>query len=488
MDTICTVVAPDEQSWGCTIKLSPIDQIAPRDYNVLHLFFRLGDDFSNRDLFRQLETAVLKTARDIPQLACGVRKCANSREELELAYSANFGAHVVFRDLVPIWPHGNFDSLAKEHFPMPKLERRFLLNIDYTQEVLPGLVIQANFIEGGLILTTALHHTICDGTGVSMFHQALARHLRGSTMSDPWPCLEPTINERVGIVSPSTGVHLEEFPHWKRTSGMESFLDPVSFDGEATPVRYSIYSISETKSQELRDRLVQEGGVKVSISDAISAFIWVHVLRARNIDTDAYPNSKLSITVDARSRMTDCHVPTGYWGNFSEPNAVACMCTKFMCGEVSEENTTGMDQSVSTCDSDEALDWSVKLPKAARRVKQAIAAVDNSAVRRLVGLLHQMPKATSLTWNVNRWPGPDMLIVGVNRFPTNIMQYGPLGYSEATRISIGNTEEKPDGRCILLPAQRGEGRGLEIALQYDFATLDRLKESKQFAEYFTWRN
>lgn len=321
-----------------------------------------------------------------------------------------------------------------------------------------------------------------------MFHQALARHLRGSTTTDSWPCLEPTINERVGIVPPTTDVELEQFPHWKRTGELESFLEPVLFDSVATPVRYSIYSISETKSQELRDRLNREGGVKVSISDAISAFIWMHVLRARNIDTETYPSSKLSITVDARSRMTDCLVPTGYWGNFSEPNAVACMCTKLMRGEMTEENSTGINHSLPAQDADEALDWSVKLPKAARRVKQAIAAVDNTAVRRLVGLLHQMPKATSITWNVNRWPGPDMLICGVNRLPTNIMQYGPLGYSEATRISIGNTEEKPDGRCILLPARRGDGRGLEIALQYDYATLDRLKESKQFAEYFTWRN
>lgn len=157
MDTIRTVVAPDEQSWGQTIKLSPIDQIAPRDYNVLHLFFRLNGDVSYQHLFRQLEVAVLKTARDIPQVACGVRKCTNAREELELVYSANFGAHVVFRDLTATWPHGAFDSLANEYFPMAKLERRFLLNIDYAQEVLPGLVMQANFIDGGLILTTALH-------------------------------------------------------------------------------------------------------------------------------------------------------------------------------------------------------------------------------------------------------------------------------------------------------------------------------------------
>lgn len=283
------------------------------------------------------------------------------------------------------------------------------------------------------------------------------------------------IQERTVVVSPDQGVRLDEFPHWKLVNSMAASSPPEA------KVKYSIYFISGEKAASLRERISKGGGARVSTLDALAAFIWTHVVRARRIDTDKYPEAKLSITVDARGRMTHPAVPARYWGNFCEPNAVACLPTKFLSGQFSGADAFEKPSTGET-------DWLLKLPRAAQRVRQAIAAVDNVAVRRLVGLLNQMPKATSLTWNVDRWPGPDMLIVCTEKFSFNRNEWGRLGYSEATRITIGNTEEKPDGRCLLLPPRLGDGKGVEVALQYDVDTLDRSKESKDFAEFFTWRN
>lgn len=129
------------------------------------------------------------------------------------------------------------------------------------------------------------------------------------------------------------------------------------------------------------------------------------------------------------------------------------------------------------------------LAKAAARIKQAIAAVDSTAVRRLVGLLNQMDKATSLTWNVDRWPGPDMLIVCLNGSKFNHIDFGPaLGCSEAFRCSIGKPDGKPDGRCFIWPPRHSDGRGMEVTLQYDVETLERLRGCAEFREFFNWRN
>lgn len=295
---------------------------------------------------------------------------------------------------------------------------------------------------------------------------------------------QPTMAERTTIVQPTEDhTCLEEFPHWKLVEDETTFLNPVAYDTAPVPVQYSIYFISEENIRRLRARVNSGNDANYSPMDAACAFIWLHVLRARSPDPAVHPTSKLSITVDARTRMTDSAVANSYWGNFSEPNAVACLPTSFFGVNASETDAL---QPVRNRLQEQ--DWATKIPQAARKIKQAIGAVDNVAVRRLVGLLAQMPKATSLTWNVNRWPGPDMLIVCTNKLPLTTLQYGSLGYSEACRITIGNTEEKPDGRCLLLPSRRSDGRGMEIALQYDFATLERLKDDREFAEYMEWRN
>jgi hypothetical protein len=129
------------------------------------------------------------------------------------------------------------------------------------------------------------------------------------------------------------------------------------------------------------------------------------------------------------------------------------------------------------------------LATAASRVKQAIAAVDSTAVRRLVGLINQMDKATSLTWNVDRWPGPDMLIVCLNGAKFNHIDFGPaLGCSEAFRGTIGKPDGKPDGRCFIWPPRKSDGRGMEVTLQYDVQTLERLRGCGEFRVFFDWRN
>jgi hypothetical protein len=132
---------------------------------------------------------------------------------------------------------------------------------------------------------------------------------------------------------------------------------------------------------------------------------------------------------------------------------------------------------------------SPSLATAAARVGQAIAAVDSTAVRRLVGLLNQMDKATSLTWNVDRWPGPDMLIVCLNASKFNHIDFGPaLGCSQAFRCSIGKPDGRPDGRCFIWPPRHSDGRGTEVTLQYDVETLERLRGCEEFRRFFDWRN
>lgn len=172
MEAVTTLIRPAEELCSRTIRLSAIDQIAPRDYNVVHLFFRLPGKASKLRIFQELEIALVNTASEIPEVVCVVRKCKNDREEVELVYNPSSGAELSFQDYACSsnehqWPHGTFDDLAREHFPMSKLERRLLLGplkpLDDGQ--VPGLVLRANFIQGGLILSTSLHVSLVRARG-----------------------------------------------------------------------------------------------------------------------------------------------------------------------------------------------------------------------------------------------------------------------------------------------------------------------------------
>ncbi|KAI6855387.1 hypothetical protein KC343_g688 [Hortaea werneckii] len=487
METLTSTFKPHRDRCGRPVKLSPIDQIAPRDYNIIYFFFRERPGEEKESIFRNLEQGLQATIAQIPELLCSVAERQGDRDELELVYGRDNGAAISFKDYTSgqsceQWRHGSFQDLEREHFPYYKLESKLLLS----SPELPGgqlrcLAMQANFIPGGLILSTRLHHLLCDGSGAYTFQRMLGRNVAAAangSLSLGSPQLE--LIDRDTIVSGESDVRLSDLPDWRSVGSVgdspEVALKGTSWGSAPMPkVRYAVYYISEPNMKRLRDKLTRPNDICPSVVEAVGAFLWSSVLQAREVDSRRYPEAKLSITIDTRARMRNPTVSSSYWGNLSEPNAVARM-------------PTGLLGHSYRADPDKER-WRTTLPDAALRIKQATAAVDNTAVRRLVGLLNQMPKATSLTWNVDRWPGPDMLLVCVNKLPFNDIDFGSqLGCSEAFRFTVGDTEGKPDGRCLVLPPRKRDGRGLEVALQYDEQTLDRLRQSTEFAEYFEWRN
>lgn len=160
------VLKPYPESHGQVVKLSAIDQIAPRDYMSICLFFRLGEYVDKREIFRAFQEALLNILDDMPELACCVQKhTQNNREEVELIFDCNKGVEIHYKDYTSaehcdLWNLGSFDQLEEEHFPLKKLPRNLVFGTSakLTDGVrLPALVIQLNFIPGGLIIGSCLH-------------------------------------------------------------------------------------------------------------------------------------------------------------------------------------------------------------------------------------------------------------------------------------------------------------------------------------------
>lgn len=167
--TSVTIIQPQPSSHGKVVKLSVIDQIAPRDYISLCLFFKLSSDADTKCIFRVLEMALLNTVDDIPELACCVQKnTSNGREEVQLLFDTSKGVEIHYKDytspkLRDLWKFGTFDQLEQDHFPLSKMPRHVLFGTSAKVEenvTLPSLIVQANFVPGGLILGSCLHVSI----------------------------------------------------------------------------------------------------------------------------------------------------------------------------------------------------------------------------------------------------------------------------------------------------------------------------------------
>ncbi|KAF5585282.1 trichothecene 3-o-acetyltransferase [Fusarium pseudocircinatum] len=462
--SVAVIQAPPN-SQGQVVRLSAIDQIAPRDYISTCLFFRHSPDVDKEQIFLALHRALLVTVNDIPELTCCVQKRVDSsREEVELVFDSARGVEIYYKDynsaqLCGLWTYGNFDQLEEEHFPHSKIPRSLVFGPSSKLKdnvKLPSLIVQASFIPGGLIIGSQLHHVAGDGQCNFMLWSTIGSHFAAATCEPSSQLRSPVqLLDRHDIVKGDLNTTLEELPHWKLAEGNDKFLNPTEYDSDEV-FESAIYFIPADKIALLKTRILSTmpSTTKAGTVTALCAFLWRHIVLARGIDCLKYPDAKLAITVDARTRMESPVIPSTYWGNFAEPNAVAQLSVASL-----QEGSVLSPLSSQPCES-------TIYARAALNVQRAIAAVDDKAVRRLVGLLNQMPKSTTLTWNANRYPGPDMLIVCIQHHGYNDINFGEdIGYPLATRVTVGDTEDKPDGRCLILPPRRADSRGLEISLQ-----------------------
>jgi hypothetical protein len=173
----------------------------------------------------------------------------------------------------------------------------------------------------------SLQHTVCDGTGNLVFYSVLAQHISAATTGqalDPLTDSAISLLDRKSVINPEADVILGDFPDWKLVQETDQFLNPCDYDPtKSPPVRFATYFVSEDNLRSLRQSQSTESGHAPSSTEAVCAFLWKHVVIARGTDCVKYPETKLSVTVNTRTRMTDPICSPAYWGNLSEPNAVS---------------------------------------------------------------------------------------------------------------------------------------------------------------------
>jgi len=143
-------------------------------------------------------------------------------------------------------------------------------------------------------------------------------------------------------------------------------------------------------------------------SEAVSALIWKRLSIARTLHRSSAKYSLLSLVCDYRSRLRPPFA-ADFIGNICEPNA----CVRLSCSELCSESGE-------------------TLGRIAESIKEAYERMDDNAARAFVGLLKSLPAATDLTRDLDRFPGPDLVICDMSGMKDLDQDWGPnLGAQSA---------------------------------------------------------
>lgn len=167
----------------------------------------------------------------------------------------------------------------------------------------PVITLQANFIQGGLILNLSSHHTMMDGTANFHVLKLLATVLNGDEI--PLADLEQANRDRSGLIELiPRNESLKDHSHLRRPPGYQ-FVFPK------TPPTWCYFKMPVTSLAKLA-KTAQEPSRPVTEDDVLHAFYWQRlcaVRLARGMPSDTV--SKISRAIDGRMALG---IPSSYMG------------------------------------------------------------------------------------------------------------------------------------------------------------------------------
>ncbi|KAI6352779.1 hypothetical protein MCOR25_009295 [Pyricularia grisea] len=165
-----------------------------RRYTPICLFFSLPEDTSSIqiEVEQHLRRALAKLAHDLPWIAgrviyngrdethSGIRRVVPHTDEVELVVKDSTAELPSFREMQT----ANFPMhLLQTDLVVPPIAVTWVASPYDNDIIAPVLVLQANFVRDGLVLTIASNHTTMDMTGLGMLIGFFAKVCRGEDLT-----------------------------------------------------------------------------------------------------------------------------------------------------------------------------------------------------------------------------------------------------------------------------------------------------------------
>ncbi|KAE8345479.1 hypothetical protein BDV24DRAFT_108146 [Aspergillus arachidicola] len=192
------------------------------------------------------------------------------------------------------------DDLRRADFPFRMLDEKIIaprktLPGPDEDTISPAFLVQANFIHGGLVLTLVGHHSVMDMTGQGQVIHLLSKACRGDTYTE--------LELESGNLVDGHLVPLLDGSHGPGPELDRQIIRPGP-QQPSVPLPKSTWSyFSFDKSSLAKLKLLAEQSKAsefISTDDALSAFVWQSVLRARLKRLSPSHNTTLGRAVDVR--------------------------------------------------------------------------------------------------------------------------------------------------------------------------------------------
>lgn len=345
----------------------------------------------------------------------------------------------------------SYAELKEANFPFSKLTTSLTSPVQVFQASQPVFAAQANFIEGGLLLTIGVHHSVCDAIGLDTILETWALNTSAVTGSRSFSEYDPISNDRAPLCQ-GLPANIADFPEYVLAPTPPtaiSQMGPPAY--EMPPMTSKIFYFSPSRLEELK-----KAANAYSTNDALCAFFWHHMTAARNTHpTATHPEttSCIGFAVNVRGR-TSPPLPPTYLGNAS----FAAITQRLP--------VSSLKDSVSG------------LSTAAAAIRSTVNTSNKpSRVPLTIGLLSSRPNAQDFKFAFRGFLGPDLTSTSWADIRVRIRPWGRLGIPEGFRMPY----EAADGAMAVLP--RLEGGGLEVMACLESGAMNIMVASEGFMKF-----
>ena len=440
-----------------------------KTYTHLLLCFPIPDELFRNSVIKSLETAALKLISTFQWLT--------SKVVNEDAGPGNSGVFKLAP--CPLFAPPNsivrvkdcsdacvpYAEIAKARGPFPMLDGKILGPVkafpemyeETESEPAPVIAIQANFIQGGLLLDTATQHNFIDGGGLFQCMRLFAKALRGEEFSD----LEAQEGNRdrrnlIPLLGPNEP--LLDHSHLKRlplTTDQGQQPPPAASRPPAAwyCFRFPAPKLAQLKALANKDisrNLYDRSIPFVSTNDAVSAFCWKRVGAVRLIRRQRPDDfSKFSRAMDVRRAM---QVPKEYMGQMGY-NATCRLTFRDL-----EKASLGTTASI---------------------LRKTVKDVNNEySVRSWVTFIANEPDKSTIMFGGSFNPDTDIGLSSLAHAELHSAEFGVLGKPELVR----RPNFLPLESCVYLWAQTEAG-DLDVLMCLNEADIHALKRDGEWQEY-----
>ncbi|KAH9217559.1 transferase [Leptodontidium sp. 2 PMI_412] len=434
------------------IKLSPLDLNMPRLYGARWILcFPLPADADKAVVFENLKKGLAHTIASIPWLSgdVGPEIGSDPKDGRLQVLEGKGGVEFIYKDLSSILP--SYAELEKYNFTFSKLTTPLVSPLQVIQQTQPVFAAQANFIQGGLLLTIGLHHSVCDGAAQDFILETWALDTAAASGSNSFTKHDPISNDRTPMIDGIPTENISDFPEYVLAptppADQTNMAAPVGF--QMPPMTSKIFTFSPSTLAALKVE-----AKAYSTNDAVVGLFWHHMSAARNPSpADDTATSAALFAVNIRGR-TSPPLPQSYLGNASFGS---------LTPRLSITSLTHPSSGLSLASSS---------------LRSALNALNTpSRVPLTIGLLSSRPNPQDFKFAARGFLGPDITATSWADIRVREREWGVLGRPEGFRVPY----EAADGNVTVFP--RLEGGGLEVMCCLEDGAMERMVGNEEFVKF-----